>query len=465
MGANDLLFLSGNALRAYQGRITVASQNIANVETEGYSRRTQEISTATDGRGYAIGVEVGDVTRCYNAVSAAALLQEESTLSYHSETVELLSELEVYSGGDEGGLASALSDFETAWQDVATNPEDAAARTVLLQKSAALAAHFNQLSGHYSNFSNMLAADGTGQINQSVEEINTLTEQLQDLNRNISHADYVGRSIPALRDERDRLVGELAKLADVSVSPNYQVSLGGQELLASDGSARQTLDYTAPQTFSVGGTDISSLIAGGTMAAQVGAYTTAQGMQERLDLLAQSLMSEVNTLFDSGYNLNGASPAEEGYTFFTGTDASDIALDTTLFDPSNPLSGNPSLIAAAATRASAGPPPIPNSGDNTIANEIGGLLNADLGVLDDRSFAEYWSDSEILLAGVVSEAKQLEQTSTALVGALNERVQSQAGVNLDEELMDLLNAQRSYEACSRIFSTASKMLDTLLNLI
>ena len=464
MSVNDLLSLSGEALRAYQSRINVVSQNIAHVETDGYSRRTQEISPLVDGRGNPVGIQIGDVTRCHSALSASALLQEESTLAFYSESAELLRSLETYNGGRDGGLSAALQEFENAWQNVSDNPEDLAVRTVLLQKAASLSTEFNNLSARYTSFSNTVAASG-GLISQSVDEINSLTSRLEELNKSITQADAMGRAVPALQDERDQLVSELSTLANVSVSPIYQVSLGGMELVSADGLSRQTLDATLPTTFSVGGVDVSALISGGKLAAQVEAYTTVESMQSRLDQLAQTLSSEINTLFDSGYNLDGASPADEGYTFFTGTGAADLALDTALLDPSDPMSGNPSRIAAAATRASAGPPPIPNSGDSTIARAIGEQLDGAHAALGGQTVLGFWSDTETMLASAISEADEMAASSTVLVDALTERVQSQSGINMDEELVDLLSAQRSYEACSRVFSTATSLLDTLMQLV
>lgn len=467
MGIGDIIQISSSALRAYQSQINVTGENIANVDTEGYSRRELPMEVAMDGRGNSLGVEAGDVTRCFNAMSSSALISEQSVLSFHTETVDLLGELEVFTGGASDGFSEALQEFDDAWSAVASNPEDIAERTVLLQKASSLATEFNQLSSRYSEFSESLvdsSASGDGLISGTVSDINDLTSRLQDINQNIYNANFTGRNVPALRDSRDLLVSELSAMANISVSPDYSIQLGGEELLSADGTSRQELVEPSSGAFSVGGVDISSQISGGSLAARVGAYQVVQSLSSQLDQLAQTLSTGVNTLFDSGYNLQGENPATLGYTFFTGTDASNIALDTALFDPANPMSSKPKLIAAAATRLSAGPPVIANSGDNTIANSICDLLDEAQSALGDRSAAEFWSDIETQLAGSISESADMAETSTQLVSLLDERAQSQSGVNLDEELVTLTSAQRAYEACAKVFSTASDMLDTLMNM-
>lgn len=466
MGSGDLLHLSSNALRAYQSKISVYGQNIANVDLKGYSRRELEVEVALDGRGNGIGIQTGDTIRSFNAISAATLIREDSVLSFHKETGKLLKELEILTGGSSGGFPTALQDFEDAWKRVAASPEDPAARTILIQKGSSLATEFNQLNLRYSDFSEALVSvsnPDTGLIANSVDEINNLTSRLQALNVNIHNADHAGHGVPALRDERDQLVRQLAKNANITVTPDYRITLGGQELLSSDGASRQELQHPTASTFEVAGVDITDKITSGTLAAQVGAYASVSSLKNQLDTVATTLTQQVNQLFDSAYNLNGESPAEKGYTFFKGSGAADISIDKALFDPANPMSANPALIAAAATRASDGPPPKPNSGDNGIAQKISQLFDKKLDALGSRNPAEYWSDAESLLAGSVAESDDMADTSQKLINLLDQRMQSQAGVNLDEELVHLMSAQRAYEACSRVFSTANKLLEVLMN--
>ena len=455
----DLLQMSSSALRAYQSQLSVIGNNIANVETEGYSRQTLDLSETVDRYGEGMGVSTGTVSRCFSALSTAALIEEESTLAYYTETAAKLDELEVLNGSGSEGLSVALEEFKAALNDVASNPEDTASRTVLLQKAASLASEFNRLSDRYGEFSSALedpSDPGAGTIGESVENINSITERMQELNKEIAAADAAGRDAPALRDERDNLVRELSGIVNASVSSNYEVTLGGQVLISADGDMQQNLLEQNATTFSVGGIDVSSSISGGALAAQSDIYTMVEDLRSNLDLLAIAFAGNMNTLFDSGYNLNATTPAAEGYTFFTGSDAGSIAVDSALYDPTNALSANPDLIVAGSTNT---------TGDNSVVQAMIDLLDTGLSMLGGETIPDYWANTEIALASAISEAEESAETSGLVVNMLEERAQSQSGVNLDEELVDLMTAQRSYEACSKLFSTATGMLDTLMNLV
>lgn len=453
----DLLYLSNNGLQAHQSRINTASQNIANVDTKGYSRQSVQLTPGSMETG--LGVNAGDVTRSFNAMGSAALLREESSTSFHTQLAKSLSKLEILTGTATGSLSDALQDVETAWQDVAAAPTDLAARTVLLTKSASLATQFNTLAERYDAYTQSLASDTvpvSGQSADVVAEINSLTQRLQALNKNITKAEITGRSVPDLCDERDRLVQQLAEKANVTVTPAYQIKQGGQELVSADGANRQDLDQSAPGTFSIGGIDVSASVTGGALAALSSARATAVSLSGQLDLLASTVASGLNAVFASGYNLNGATPASQGYTLFTGTAAADLAVDPLLYDPANPMSAKPKLLAAATTAA---------NGDNRTAQAICDWFRAPSVALGGQSVSAFWMQAETTLSVAVSEEQQAADMGQKMVTMLDNQMTAVSGVNLDEEIMNLMSSQRAYEACARVMSTANKLLDTLMGLV
>lgn len=454
--AVDLLYLSSNGLQAHQSRINTASKNISNVDTQGYSRQSVNLTPGTMETG--LGVNAGEITRSFNAMGSAALLREESGSSYHTQLAQSLTELETLSGTAAGSLADTLQAVETAWQNVAATPEDLAARTVLLTKSAALTSQFNTLAARYDAYAQSLASDSlpvSGQSADVVGEINSLTTRLQSLNKSITKADVAGYSVADLCDERDRLVQQLAQKANISVTPAYQISLGGQELVSSDGSARQSLVQSAADLFSIGGVDVSAAVTGGELAALVNARATAVDLGDRLDQLATAVSSGLNAFFDSAYNLNGATPSSQGYTLFTGTTAATLSIDPALYDPASPMSANPRGIAAADSAA---------SGNNRAAQAIINWFQAPSAALNGQTASGFWQQVETALAGAASEEQQAADIGKKTVAMLDQQMTAVSGVSLDEEVMNLMSSQRAYEACARVMSTANKLLDTLMNM-
>ncbi len=459
-GLTDLLSLSGSALQAHQSQISVHSNNIANVNTKGYSRRTQELSAAGSYNGLGMGVQTGDVTRYYNAIGTSALLQEQSTASYHADMASYLSELEALVGGTVGSLDSAIEDFQNALQDVVASPEDLAARTVLLQSASTMAKEFNQVDSYVQG---VAIGDNPvlGSTADIVDDVNSIAERLQALNQDITKAQNMNRSVPDMLDNRDALVRELSTLVNVDVSPDYTIRIGGQTLVSGDGLERQELNISGPNnTFSLAGASITSAITGGKLAAFVSVQNSAATLRGQIDNLAVTLMTQTNAIFDGAYNLNGESPSEQGYSLFNGSASQQMVVDPTLYDPSNPLLARPDLVAVAATRATAG---IPNPGDSTAGQAMYDLLKSPQSAFGGQTMTSYWTQIEATLGGAIHEAEQMADTSQKVVDMLDGNMQSISGVNLDEELINLTTAQRAYEAAARVMSTASNLLETLIN--
>lgn len=457
-GLGDILSLGSNGLSAQQSRINVYSQNIANIDTEGYVRRDLELESSASADGLGTGVRTGDVTRSFNLLRNNTLLREEANAQYHSELADSLTELETLSSGTTNGLGSTLQEFEAAWQAVAANPEDLAARSVLLQKANTLAASFNAAATRIDQFKENIASTTdpmSGSSVDTVADINNTTLRLQELNKRIYKAEAAGRSAPDLCDERDRLVRDLAGNVNISVSPDYRVTLGGQQLVSADGSVRQAMSLSDAATFAVGGVDVSASISGGKLSALRDAYAMAATTGDQLDQLAGTVANQVNTIFNSAYNLNGTTPDAEGYTFFTGNTAATIAVDGALYDPANPMNCHPELIAAGAAAG---------AGDNTAAQAISDALEGESSALGGMSNLDFQLQMQTKLAAALSEEKALAEDSGKMVEMLDGQMQAEAGVNLDEEMLKLMGAQRAYEAAARVVSTANKLLDVLMNL-
>ena len=457
-GLTDLLNLSGTGLQAYQSQINTYSNNIANVNTAGYSRRTVGLEALASDNGLGQGVRAGTVTRMYNTMGRTALLQEESSTSYHTALAAHLSDIEMLMGGGQGGVDDSLVEFNNALQDAIASPEDIAARTTLLQRASALASKINTIDSKLTDLETLY-----GSAQSILNEVNAITDQLQELNQEITKADAMGKPVPELLDKRDQLVRELATKVNVSVSADYRITIGGQQVLSANGQIHADLVHGGSSSaFAVNG--VAAPVTGGELAALEKAQSVFRTLNGNLDTLASTLASETNAIFNGAYNLQGERPADLGYSFFVGTSAGDIAVDATLYNATNPMGARPELVALAATRASAGPPPIPNSGDNTAGQNLFNMLQDSQAGLGGSSISSYWNLEESKLAGAVQQARQDAAIGQMTVKMLEGEMLSVSGVNLDEELLNLMGAQKAYEACARVMSTASNMLDTLINL-
>jgi flagellar hook-associated protein 1 FlgK len=175
--------------------------------------------------------------------------------------------------------------------------------------------------------------------------------------------------------------------------------------------------------------------AGGTVGAMVDTMATIiPGLSDQLDSVAKNLMNRVNTAHAGGYSADGST----GLDFFGGTGAGDIKV----------LIKDPDQVAVSAT---------PGTMDNSVADSIADIGDTVGG--PDREYQEM-----IGQLGVVSQATGRR---AEIQGVVAEQVDSareaQSGVNLDEEMTNLLTYQRGYEAASRVLTTIDSMLDQLIN--
>ncbi len=476
---NDALTIARSGVLTHQERMAVISHNIANVDTKGYHRQRAVLGTNPPNepnlyvaRRYSIGtgVRVVDVVRLTDTLTESRVRGELSNYGLHDQLAASLGDIEALLNGDEdAALAARLQEFWTAWQDLANNADRLAFRDVVIGRGIALTEQLNLLASRLSDYRTSIAAGGagpdfTGQVATTVKEINQQAAQVQDLNRKIAFAAAAGQNANDLCDRRDQLIRELAEKVNLTVATDYTLTIDGQLLVSGDGLTRNELQITntaaVPITFALAGNPVN--INGGRLGGYVEAAGVIDGLLTRLDTLASELVTQVNAIHSaagSAYDLDG----NPGIAFFTGTTAATIALNPLIHDPANPNNDNPRLIAAANTVHDPGPPVVPNVGDGGNALEIADLCRALIPGLGNQTFGSYWSAALSNLGDRVADEQALADDADKVIQMLDASIQSTDGVNLDEELVEMLSAQRAFEASSRVITTVNEMLDVVIN--
>src|SRR5438270_9205960 len=199
-----------SSLYAQQKAIQVTGQNIANVNTEGYSRQRVEmtadsgpVTPAVESRytGPGLGVLTGDTTRLRDQFLDLRSYQEHAVDAGLKQSQSVLSRIELaVDEPSDSGLSKTISGFLAGFDDVANNPDDQAARAQLVEQGKTLAAGFTQLD-------TTLATQRTSAVDELsslVDEVNTSASQIAGLNQNITSAVNNGLSPNELMDQRDQ---------------------------------------------------------------------------------------------------------------------------------------------------------------------------------------------------------------------------------------------------------------------
>lgn len=223
---SSILNIGVLALNANQSALQTVSNNIANVNTPGYSRQQvvlQNIQGQYTGSGYfGKGVDVLTVTRSYNdflnrqAASAHAIATGDVT------RLDKLNQLENYFKGGSNGLGAAVSDTLNAFSDIVSAPTDLTARSVALTRADEMATRFNQMNLQLEQ----LRIGTIEELKTAARAINDLAGQIARANQDISRAQGNGQSPNDLLDQRDQLIRNLNKYIQTTSIPADDGSIG-----------------------------------------------------------------------------------------------------------------------------------------------------------------------------------------------------------------------------------------------
>jgi flagellar hook-associated protein 1 len=465
----------------HQHRLAVTANNIANVDTPGYSRKTVHLApvretpksiTETRTWSHGVGVTVTNVLRAHNAMLHNLLRQQKGDQAGHDTKAQALGTLESLMREDgDGSLGARLDAFWNAWYDLSNQADNLGFRSVVIQRGVELASHLQSLDQRIDSFEDqvLLGVPGnlTGVLAGDVQQFNQLTEELRALNAQISF-DRGAYEPHALLDRRDQVLQIISEYANVGVDGDYNITLDGETIVSGDGSVRVELeiaDVGPPPLFEAGGVPVN--VSSGRIAAWVDVMGISESMRDRLNMLAVSLAEAVNAIHNSDLNPSGDTYDLNGqrvdWDFFTATSAADFRVNLLLYDPTNPMGTQPGLVGAAASRFDDGAGGVgPNRGDGARALQIAELAHATLAALNGQGFASFHTTGLTLLGGVVATERALADDGDAIIEAIKDQIQMETGVNLDEELMDMLLAQRAFQAAARLLQTVDEMMVTII---
>lgn len=388
MGLSIGLDTAVKALRAHQLAVDVAAHNIANAQTPGFSRQRVLLRPiGLDGSDHfsrdnllgrpGFGVDAKDVNRVRDLFMDFQARQALSQRGQHSAFVTPLQNAEVvFNDPSDDGISALLGKFWAAWHDVVNEPESSAARTALVHATTTFAVRVQgahaELTTQRKNLNQQVSALGN--------QINAVASEIASLNLQVKQVELNGDMANDLRDRRDLLMDQLAEIADVQYSEaetgEVTIYLGNHELVF--GTTARTInavpDANDPNivnlVFAMDGQPVNTT--SGKLRGVLDARDVAlPELIARLDSFATGLINGVNTAHRQGYGLEGST----GLNFFTGTGASDIAINAA-------LAGNPQRIATA------GAPGAPGDPSNALAianlelatNMVAGTFAANLGV-------------------------------------------------------------------------------------
>ena len=453
----DLLNSLSSAARALDAQtlgLNVTGQNIANLNTPGYARRTVQFAeippTGQDSAGDGVSVVAIQAER--TDLLEAQLRYEQPAQSRASSIADSLSQVEVALGTPGQSIDADLTQFYTSFSVLAQDPTSGSARQQVIVQGQTLASAFNNVAAKLST----AQRDADAQVKSTVDQINALAGQVATLNSSLDSANQ--SSNEAVKDQLTTVLGQLSQLIDIGVVPSANggadVSVGNGRALVIGTNTYALSATPAPVTglanLNLGGQNITNEVTGGTAGGLLQVRDVlVPDYQTRLDQLAFGVATSVNAVHQGGYDLNG----NPGGNFFSPLASASGAASSLAVAPAVAADGN--LIAAAGS---------PAAGDNQNARALTNLLQTPLAGLTTNP-TDTWG-SLVYRVGIDSQVAQGDKTSRDDVIKQLQTLRDQvSAVSLDEEAANLMKFQRAYEANARYFSAVDASLTTLMQMV
>lgn len=556
--------IAQQALSVNQAAITTVSNNIANVDTEGYSKlrvNQAQITNYTPSASNALamaescsGVKISSVTRYSDWFLQNYYWQENTTNSYLTQASSAASNVQnLVNELKTTGLSSAWSNFYDAANALSSAPSDITARQNYVDAASNVCSVFNSMSSNLNDIKNTLTGSGipdgtlqSSEISSQIDKVNSLLDKLADVNYSIIKTGNGETASPSLLDQRDSLLSELSGLVPVNIEQNanqtVNISLGDTKLVngtdvkgylkisetgnvnnpvkisiidAKDSSVTLNSDVTSEvNNGSIGaildlcGSDstkftIYSVLNNlNTMASefanvlnkiQVGDPNGDGTVAMAMNGTTKQLTASTNLMFVSSSSPTVTTTSSSHATIPGETDGTTITTSsgTTTIVTTRLSGGNTTITTktqAAITAAnisinsnivndpySVAAARVADPTTPGITSEIGNNSNMAL-VLDARSDSSYYTNlggttlEKYLSNTVFSVGTKVADINTRLenqnlvVNEIQNNLKAKTGVNMDEELTDLIKYQRAYQAAARIFSVCNDLMEELVNL-
>ena len=426
------------ALLAQQLGVDTVAHNISNVNTPGYSRQRVQLASIPGVGAYSGspgpggGVEVEGVDRVRDIFLDFQLRSGSHALGrYRAQANQLVQAEAVLAEPSEYGLRALLTQFWNAWRDLADSPELPAARSAVVEAGTTVSFALQQARGSFAR----LRADADVRLRSLASEVNALSSEIAGLNREILAQRTGGGSAADLSDRRDLALDKLAGLAGLADTQYLEqqdgtvdVFLGGRALVTS---VYSWAIYADPNIANNNYVDLKFVADDGAVLVRDGEMRALLderdvGMPGRIadfDQLALQVITDVNTAHAAGFGLDGPPPAG-GQNFFAGTDAGTIAVEAAVVADLNRI--------AASTNALGAP------GDGSNAAVVSDLQYAFSMSGGAATYDQFYNGVVTRLGSAVREAERLVESQGLTVEHLELLRQSASGVNVDEEMVQLM---------------------------
>lgn len=443
------LELASRALQSMQIAMNTTGHNLANVNTPGYSRQRVNLTTTEPQVLEGVrtlflgsGVRVESIQRIRDMFLDGRVANTSSQFHRLNTLYQRLTQVEdVFSEPTDAGLSRQIVAFFNAFQELSANPENVGVRASVYQQVDGMTRTFRQLAGRLDE----IFTEMQQRVQATVSEINSIAQSIADLNVKIRYNKALGTTPSDLLDKRTNLIEKLSEYVEVRTTemPDGTVRLSLGEFVLVEAERANPLpgevDYV--DKLLTDGANVQAYINGGSVRGLMDAMQYVRSYRQRLDRLASELISAANAIHQSGYGLDGST----GNRLLEGSDALSIRVSDDVADINR--------IAAGVT---------PAPGDGNKALELARLRQQALASLDNKTIPDFYSALVAELGEHARAASTGQENQKIILQNLQAEREAVSGVNMDEEMSNLLRYQRSYQAAAQLVSVMDATIADLI---
>ena len=446
------LSVATGALQAEQGAMDATTNNVANVNTPGFSRQrpvlVESDPVVVGSVTYGTGVALEKLESLRDPILQLRIQEEMQQQGQLNASVTALQQAQAQFTTSNNDIGTEISNFFSSLQQLSTDPANLALRQGVLTAAGNMSTAFN-------NTADALTAQQSNldlNVTQDVQQINVLTAQIATLNNQISQLQGVKQDASALVDQRDVLIGQLSALVDVSTiqsdngltlttANGTALVVGGQSFALSTQTNASGLQDVYAQ-----GTNITANLTSGDLEGVLQVRDqTIPGLLANLDTLAAGLSNALNSADQQGFDLNG----NAGGNLFVAPPASGQGAAASMAVAIT----DPSLIAASSDGS-------PGSNGNLAA--LSAVQSQPLA--GGQTPTDYYSNLVFAVGNDVANSSAELNSSQLILNQLQDQRGSISGVSLDEEASNMVQYQRAFDAAAQVVTTINDMLYTVINM-
>ena len=486
--SGDLLNIAKSGLFTAKQSMSTTSHNIANANTEGFSRqevRTETAPTAGEGD-YVVGrgVEIQSIRRSHDELVEKKLNNSITQHKFNEERTQQLGQVEeVFNEINSEGMNKILNRFFNSMRELSNQPENETVRTVVRENAKIVVGDFHRIQDNLDN----IRSGVNRKINLTVKEVNDLTKTIAKLNKEINIQEVSGSMANDLRDQRDRSIRTLAEFFPLQSYTDTQgqfvVSIEGVGSIVSGGLAQElavgasvkdensSIDKGNAEVFFANrpGIAFSDKLKTGSLGALLKTRNEEiDGLEKQIDELAHGLVHATNTIHRRGFANhpvptdaqgnpipNAAQKKVTGINFFK--EPLDLKRAAEYIDISDDIKEDVNNIATAL-EANA-------PGDNRVALAISKLQHEKVLGAGTTTFEEQYLKSVGNVGVQTGKSKIDEEQSSGILAQAKSFKERLAGVSLDEEAANMVRYQNAYEASAKVIKASDEMFKAVLGLL